>query len=887
MAICAILFSATSCLENVEPAGIENLRNAKAELIKAEAAYKTAEIQLLNAQIAYQEAINQGAALENELKEVEIAQKELELQIEKDQHEYNKKLQELELARLEQENEYQISLLEQEIADLEIRILNREIEILALQQQKELMIEQHNIQLVGLKEQLALAEANLAMTLRDIEAAAAGLSPEEKTTIDDYINKINNVRQELAQGEMYILEAQQNLLEAKFDFDSAGKVIQYQLEIDNAQKTLDDYNEELAFAQSIDLNAEIATHQKSIEDIDEQITAIDERIFEIDQEYLGQTEELAPYNDSIAALDARDGEIDDEIIRLQAEANNLRNELLADYVTITLPISSDEIAHLAAISGLYLIEDATDGTVQVDNPFVHVPFASMYTVPSGKFSWTASNYFNLYGDGWFNGLEDVLDELRSYQANGMDLIQYQDYLDQYTEAYKETQEAFTANSAKLKLAVEDYIANYDLYTAEENQKILKDAIDKLTAFSLLGSPTDEQKLQIVKDIRTVVPVLKYRIALDNYHNDALIQSAIITYTEAELQNAIFGTTPTLTITDVRYEINRTYNSNVYEYTALIPNNPYSATFIASAADAEDKDKSAMQRWNEASKANYDSYNATVEYTDPRYELTPEFISYGIDWFYDFSITTPSGNSFAPVKKNYNTTLSSIADIFGYSSTFYYSPDNYGFLKPIINKERVNVYTAVIGFQDELAELIATLEAEVKKLNDIDASVQAGQLEFYKQIKALNEEKLEIIDKKEAINDQIAIVNAKYTALNDEESRLNSKKSDLNSLRGIIVSYVEAILDNVTDNNVTAYDTFEEDYEAWIEGIKTDIVDAEADLRDAERNLEKLVAGLYDEQQAIKEAELELELMMEFYNELLEEFNMWSELLKEFLALITA
>ena len=38
------LCTLSSCLQNEEPAGVENLRNAKSELIKAEAQYKAAEI---------------------------------------------------------------------------------------------------------------------------------------------------------------------------------------------------------------------------------------------------------------------------------------------------------------------------------------------------------------------------------------------------------------------------------------------------------------------------------------------------------------------------------------------------------------------------------------------------------------------------------------------------------------------------------------------------------------------------------------------------------------------------------------------------------------------------------------------------------------------------
>ena len=43
----------TGCIDNDEPAGIENLRGAKAELLKAKAAVETAKVAYVNAQTAH------------------------------------------------------------------------------------------------------------------------------------------------------------------------------------------------------------------------------------------------------------------------------------------------------------------------------------------------------------------------------------------------------------------------------------------------------------------------------------------------------------------------------------------------------------------------------------------------------------------------------------------------------------------------------------------------------------------------------------------------------------------------------------------------------------------------------------------------------------------
>ena len=64
----------TGCIDNDEPAGIENLRGAKAELIKANAAYRQAEVEIRKVDIERQQIL-----LEREKIDMEIQKLDLEI----------------------------------------------------------------------------------------------------------------------------------------------------------------------------------------------------------------------------------------------------------------------------------------------------------------------------------------------------------------------------------------------------------------------------------------------------------------------------------------------------------------------------------------------------------------------------------------------------------------------------------------------------------------------------------------------------------------------------------------------------------------------------------------------------------------------------------------
>ena len=71
----------TGCIDTDEPEGIAELRGAKSEFIKAQAAVELVEAELRKAQVAEQELVNAGLALQNKSAEIDLQLHELDIQL--------------------------------------------------------------------------------------------------------------------------------------------------------------------------------------------------------------------------------------------------------------------------------------------------------------------------------------------------------------------------------------------------------------------------------------------------------------------------------------------------------------------------------------------------------------------------------------------------------------------------------------------------------------------------------------------------------------------------------------------------------------------------------------------------------------------------------------
>ena len=200
----------TGCIDNDEPAGIENLRGAKAELLKAKAAveyareaYKRAEAAWMQAKAQEQELLNKG---------IELGNKKIELEL---------KVQE---AKTEAEIAYWQSRLEEIKADLETNKVNWEIELLQS------------------KQNLALVQQAYENCLAAIEAAKLVLSEEELTILTNAQKRVSDLAGKLATAHGDLVDATNALNAALESTDVAQTQEGIELKIAKAQVELDAAN---------------------------------------------------------------------------------------------------------------------------------------------------------------------------------------------------------------------------------------------------------------------------------------------------------------------------------------------------------------------------------------------------------------------------------------------------------------------------------------------------------------------------------------------------------------------------------------------------------------------------------------------------------------------
>ena len=318
----AAIFTLSSCLQNEEPAGIENLRNAKSELIKAEAQYKTAEIALVQAQAALQETIKAGQELDNRLKEIDVELAEAELAYEKTKLE----LQEAEAA--------QASAVQ--LAWLQAELLKQELEQQRLANEKELMAENHKAALAEAKAATAEAENAYKTVLAQIEAATVELNANEKKQLKYYTNKVEEVRVSLNGAQDELVEAQQKLIDAKYNYDATGREIELTAKVTSAELALAEAKELLEAAQAIDLTGGASDWITRKEAVDGQIDEVQRQIDEIELTAEEKRQEAAPLEAEKIELQKQQSNISTDIYAAGEELDLLYSDA-ADEETIEVP----------------------------------------------------------------------------------------------------------------------------------------------------------------------------------------------------------------------------------------------------------------------------------------------------------------------------------------------------------------------------------------------------------------------------------------------------------------------------------------------------------------------------------------------------------------------
>ena len=222
----------TSCIEQIEPVGILDMRTAKAEYIRAlkdlraaDAEYRRAEAAVQQANAAYRQA--ETAWMQEQVN--------------------NQKLL----------NELQALYNEAQAMDNELKAAEVAKKIADLENQMEEAAAQHEINMVNLENNLAKAEEDLRVVLRNIALAAQELTAEEKQVIQDAANYYWKAYEEYAAQSIAVLKAQRkvdSLKEAKERFadkqwDSTN--LAYTYKVDLWQRAIDKATADKAKQQAL------------------------------------------------------------------------------------------------------------------------------------------------------------------------------------------------------------------------------------------------------------------------------------------------------------------------------------------------------------------------------------------------------------------------------------------------------------------------------------------------------------------------------------------------------------------------------------------------------------------------------------------------------------
>ena len=906
----------SSCLQNEEPAGVENLRNAKSELIKAEAQYKAAEIALVQAEAALKETIRAGYELDNKLKELDVQLKEAQVAYE--------------LARIELQKAQDAAANEVELAKLQNDLLAQEIRKQKLENQKELVVEEHKEAL--LKAQKAVAEAEKAYqdVLDEINSVTTELTEAEKTQLAYYTQQVEAIRTKLNTAQSALVGAQHELIKAKYEYDPVQREVELTRKVAAANETLENVKTLLAEAEEIDLQGGVSEWITRKEGIDAKKEEIETQIKEINLAAEEKRQEAAPLKEELVEVKKSLDEVEADIAEVRDGRAAVYNDP-ADEETVTIPdIVWNNVFGKWVFDGAAMFFDAYGLGITY----------SFETTSPYSFTWTASRAVS---ENWgeIRGANITVEKFDQIFFLGT-LIGLPQFVDQYYDGgkpgwnmrYNIRQMFFTWSSINDFILTESQLnsineqvdwkkAEFETAKAEYDAKVklYSDSKDSflglLEDYGIVYNPVSRlyryEEVNYYSTMSTAFENLSE--AYDKYLTDgtavpANVSNAFLTAFRTEQaareqmlgKNAIW-TDGTLTYKDFTSE--KWANSTV--------------TFdIASSAFSAIGQYDILSGYREGDiTTSYFDYSVTdltkVSVAEQWCQTSLDL--YGIEWLREPIAEELKDQIQVSVVAN-NGTVSPWY-------TFEESSDVYKVLSGLYGVSgSQNVYEAVRGtewFSIFDAEKNIEVPEDVVAAQDAYKAIAADLTELYDKYVALADEKAEaaaeydkeeldllkkwdeIDTQKDEITANIDAINAEADVLGDytvewsQISVLDRSLDDLNSLSRLLEQLIE---DNAAQVTIPAYGEYngytgapgemlEEEYEKYIEALNKGVETAEDEVRKAERNLEYFKEGddNDDKAKAVEEAEVKLEQAQEEYDYLLEQFNFYNDLLKELMAAI--
>lgn len=908
-----MFFMTTSCLENVEPAGIEAMRWAKAELISAQAAYKAAETAYLTAQQALVDVEVAKKEIENQMMEIDLQSKQLALDLQQAQNEHEIRMLELEYLRQQAQDEARQKELESQISYWEYLIAKNQMDTELLDLEREVALEKHNARMIELQARTAEAEYELEMALRDLEALKIGLSTEEQAQLTSLTDLVSSWQQSLETAQNTLVDADRQLIEAQYSWqaDSTYYTNLYTLQVEAIQREIEVLQREQEGAAEI-INSDSWAAKKV--ETEEEMKSIEDQITDLKMQAQAKEADKDPFNEQLNALNLRNDSLQSLITNLKEQINDAQsNSNMNERASFEIAVPEAIVPYVATDFKNTIKDNSTTSSAEdadvivVTSDFEKDAATGEYTLPGGKFVYETSykKSEELLGDLSKKIKALTAPEIASLNnalTNETNL--YNDELtgtktlyDFYTQIYEKGLAEYNAIAGAYGITIEKTSVVNSLKLNYDN--MWKDGSDAYNA--LMQLPADATDAQ--KQAQLTV------IATEQMLRDSLDGGSVIPYGDITLVNYKAGT---VDLSPLAYY----YASNPSFTAEDIQNdiNPKSTEAKINAYDA-------LDLWNTASKQLFG-----VEYlTEP---FTPEYIGYGVVFTFDYNgdVNEPKV-TMAKIDgaEDYNTYLNKIRP--NYSSKI---EDTYLY-KELSQSALIEHIQSQITNNADYSLLAETIGTEIDKIDEISKSDDEDLKALYAELRSLYEQKTEVEDQKKivqnsisnvdfeigkicsndlmnqevgyypSINDysQVAVLMNAYNRLQDRVNLLNILLrqegydyyyfycSDVNRQYTFdftsMICTVQNFNDGTSYNYEFTFDDFQNEYTAYYERL---IKESNEDLREAQTKLDRLVNSdgeplelvIADLEQALADAQAE-------YDNTLAIFTMWSDKLNDLLALI--
>ena len=824
----------SSCLQNEEPAGIEVLRNAKAELIKAQAQYTTAQAAYVSAQVAYQELVNAEKELNNRIKAAEAAYWEA----------YYQYRAAVEQAKSEQEIAYW------------------EAEMLRQQNEKELIIERYKKALLEAQTATAQAEYNYQVAMDALALASSSLSQAEKEAIAGYRQDIEEVRKALETAQKGIAGAQTDLLDAKYYFDGERILAQYQRRLENLQVAVDLAQAAYDEAKAMDLDAGNSEWQTKVDELEALIEGIDKEIEALVIEAEEQEQRKIPYEEQIAAINARIAEVDRQSEAIQKQIDEMDawlNENVVTEVTVPETVAASlqsEFDGVLLNKGDVTVKDYyTPGTDELAN---------------GVVSWMTSqeNNYGTNSDHSNGLLNQLIEGVSKYVLDETQLSQFQSWHDGQVSTYTADLETFndgftaleTAKKAYLDAAEKygyDYINNQ--FAAENMWTAADEALSEIEDAVNAGATVDQVE-GFTDKIKVVSEALDTRYAMVGY--DGTFSAFTEGWDKAGLENINMYLDGLITLTEVRNALEIS-EPNLTRYVDVTEEDPAKWSY--------------MRAWKEYSEDLYGNtakpvyYPLTLEDMDG-IEFTFTLEKSSLQYTSDYELTSALENKID-------------ANEISEERSLWYR---------IAKAEAAEAFvTAVTDHQPDYVAVVDDLQASFDAIEAVDNQNKAQKSELEVQKAELANDRLALVDEKDEPQAAIDQIDVEIAALVGENSY---SEKVLKAAQKEKYAELKEVYEYLIANNklkigekdyVANSDEAKAAWATYLGGLLTELEKAENEVATQQTAIENLADQETAQEFLIQHCETILATWQAQYDSLIKEFNYYNEQLTALLDAITS